>query len=77
MRGLIDLMESVFEGFLTYSYSFRCWLHMPVLHTRDNLNGSRMNGSTPLNSMLFANHITFDNEYMKCAHKRQKIVTAI
>ena len=33
--------------------------------------------STQLNSILFANHITFDNEYMKCAHKRQKIETAI
>ena len=30
-----------------------------------------------LNSILFPNHITFDNEYMKCAHKTQKIETAI
>ena len=28
--------------------------------------------STQLNSILFANHITLDNEYMRCAHKRQK-----
>ena len=33
--------------------------------------------STQLNSILFVNHITFDKEYMKCAHKRQKIETAI
>ena len=33
--------------------------------------------STQLNSILFAYHITFENEYMKCAHKRQKIETAI
>ena len=30
-----------------------------------------------LNSILFANHIIFENEYMKCARKRQKIETAI
>ena len=24
------------------------------------------------NNNLFANHITFDNGYMKCAHKRQR-----
>ena len=27
---------------------------------------------TQFNSNLFANHITFGNEYMKCAHKRQR-----
>ena len=33
------------------------------------VNSTQLN-STQLNSILFANHITFDNEYMKCAHKR-------
>ena len=29
--------------------------------------------STQLDSISFANRITFDNEYLECAHKRQTI----
>ena len=32
-----------------------------------------MLGTTPLNSILFADFITFDNEYMKNAHARQRM----
>ena len=32
-----------------------------------------MLGTTQLNSILFADHITFNNEYMKPAHTRQRM----
>ena len=39
----------------------------------DTINKSQeVSPSTQLNSNLFANHIAFDNGYMKCGHKRQR-----
>ena len=32
---------------------------------------NKFNNTIQLNSNLFSNHITFDNEYMKSAHKNQ------
>ena len=32
-----------------------------------------MLGATQLNSILFADHITFNNGYVKCVHTRQRM----
>ena len=38
------------------------------------LSSLEMLGTTRLNSILYADHITFNNGYVKCAHARQRII---
>ena len=46
-------------------------LRIGIIRALNESAGGPFN-STQLNSNLFANHITFNNGYMKCAHKRQR-----